>query len=110
MKNPESLKEKMELAIDLFKVLNLKDDATLLQFILNKGITLYGDHLYDMQLSNIVLDHINENQEIIRKSNLMSNTSEIKLLMKQNLLLLDYLTLIDVPVDRAVARYANRVP
>jgi len=108
-----SLKDKFEQDIHAFKVLDYPQWSTLLQYILNKGKAIYGDNLFDMQISELVVSHINENHEMIRKLNLITNQLEVKQLINENYLLIDYVAVAvcNAPnPEQALGRYASSVP
>lgn len=110
MKKPETLKEKIENGINMLSALKLKDVSNVLQLILNKGHILYGDFLGDTELSILVKKHIKENISIMNDLNIHNNTSIIEMLSRQNIYLIDYITLDETGLDRAVARCARSVP
>lgn len=74
-----------------FKLIKHTFESELLQYILNKGNAIYMNNTFDMQLSNLVKQHMNDNLDRISKLSLEDRTGEVTLLFRECALLSDYI-------------------
>lgn len=100
-----TLLERMTADATAFRLFNHTFESETLQYMINKGKALYSDSLYDLQLSNIVKSHIQENLSSINQLGLDDKTGEIQALMRECNLLCDYIQTDTKKVNKEVGRY-----